>query len=106
MKQTRHIFFCKIIQCIKRPQKDGYILCGALPSNAVCGKAIGGNTMNCCFSGNRCLWVLVILLILGTCGNVFSSSAFKGCGWPILAALAYCMCKNGTLQSVLANVCG
>ena len=62
--------------------------------------------MNCCFGGNRCVWILIILLILGTCGNVFSSSAFKGCGWPLLAALAYCMCKNGTLQSLVNSVCG
>ena len=62
--------------------------------------------MNSCFGGNSCLWILIILLILGTCGNVFSSSAFRGCGWPLLAALVYCMCKNGTLQSLASSVCG
>ena len=62
--------------------------------------------MNCCSNGNSCLWILIILLILGTCGNVFSSSALRGCGWPILAALAYCMYKNGTLQSLVGKVCG
>ena len=62
--------------------------------------------MNSCFGGNSCLWILIILLILGTCGNVFSSSAFRGCGWPILAALAYCMCKNGTLQDIFSRMCG
>ena len=43
--------------------------------------------MNCCFGGNRCLWILIILR-------------------PLLAALAYCMCKNGTLQSLVNSVCG
>ncbi len=59
--------------------------------------------MNCCLTGNNCLWLLIILLILGTCGtNVLTSRAFTGCGWPILAACAYCLCKNGTLAQ-LAN---
>ena len=66
--------------------------------------------MNCCMNGNNsCLWILIILLILGTCGNVFSSSVFSGCGWPVLAALAYWMCKNGTLGSLFGrsgNGCG
>lgn len=62
--------------------------------------------MNCCLQGNSCLWILIILLILGTCGNVFSSSAFSGCGWPVLAALAYCMCKNGTLSSIFGRFGG
>lgn len=62
--------------------------------------------MNCCSGGNNYLWILIILLILGTCGNVFSSSAFRGCGWPILAALAYCMSKNGTLQDIFSRMCG
>ena len=62
--------------------------------------------MNCCSGGNNYLWILIILLILGTCGNVFSSSAFRGCGWPILAAHAYCMCKNGTLQDIFSRMCG
>ena len=62
--------------------------------------------MNCCSDGNNYLWILIILVILGTCGNVFSSSAFRGCGWPLLAALAYCMCKNGTLQELVNKMCG
>lgn len=62
--------------------------------------------MNCCFGGNSSLWILIILLILGTCGNTFSSCAFRGCGWPLLAALVYCMCKNGTLQSLMSSICG
>ena len=33
--------------------------------------------MNCCLTGNNCLWILIILLILGTCGNVFSSCIFS-----------------------------
>ncbi len=61
--------------------------------------------MNCCIGGNSCLWILIILLILGTSCNVFSSSVFSGCGWPILAALAYCLCKNGTLSSLFSK-CG
>ncbi len=61
--------------------------------------------MNCWLQGNGCLWILIILLILGTCGNVFSSSAFTGCGWPILIALIYCLHKNGTLASLFPGMC-
>lgn len=57
--------------------------------------------MNCCNNGNISLWVLIILLILGT--NVLSSNAFTGCGWPVLIALVYCMAKNGTLGSLLGQ---
>lgn len=56
--------------------------------------------MNSCMTGNGCLWILIALLVLGSCGNIFSSSIFTGCGWPILCALAYCLGKNGTLASL------
>lgn len=56
-----------------------------------------------CLQGNSCLWILIILLILGTCGNVFSSSLFTGCGWPVLVALAYCFGKNGSLCSLFGR---
>lgn len=59
--------------------------------------------MNCFLQGNSCLWILIILLILGSCSNVFNSSVFTGCGWPIVAALAYCMCKNGTLGALFGK---
>ena len=60
-----------------------------------------------CWNGNSLLWILIILLILGTCGaNVLSSRAFSGCGWPILAACAYCLCKNGTLSEILNRLGG
>ena len=62
--------------------------------------------MNCLLQGNSCLWILIILLILGTCGNVFSSSVFSGCGWPVLVALLYCMYRNGTLGSLLGRMGG
>ena len=56
-----------------------------------------------CWGNNSYLWILIILLILGTCSGVFSSSIFTYCDWPILAALAYCMCKNGTLGSLFGR---
>ncbi len=56
-----------------------------------------------CLQGNSCLWILIILLILGTCGNVFSSNLFTGCGWPVLVALAYCFGKNGSLTSLFGH---
>ena len=59
--------------------------------------------MNCCLNGNNCLWILIILLILGS--NVLSSKFFTGCGWPFALACAYCLGKNGTL-STLANGLG
>ena len=63
--------------------------------------------MSCCLQGNSLLWILIILLILSSNGcGVFSSRALTGCGWPLLAALAYCMCKNGTLSSLLNRIGG
>ncbi len=63
-----------------------------------------------CLSGNNCLWMLIVLLILGTCGNnLLTSRALTGCGWPILAACLYCLCKNGTLTELwntLRGGCG
>ena len=60
-----------------------------------------------CSNGNSCLWLLILLLLLGN-GNILSSRAFTGCGWPIAAALAYCMYKNGTLSAHLSKLglCG
>lgn len=60
--------------------------------------------MNSCLQGNSCLWILIILLILGT--NVLSSSAFSGCGWPFLVALAYCAGKNGFLGTYFGRNSG
>lgn len=57
--------------------------------------------MNC--NCNSYLWILIILLVLGT--NVLSSNIFTGCGWPLLVALAYCFGKNGTLSNFLGG-CG
>ena len=56
-----------------------------------------------CLSNNCYLWILIILLILGTCNGVFSSSIFTGCGWPFLLALGYCLWKNGTLSSLFGR---
>ena len=61
--------------------------------------------MNSILQGNG-LWILIILLLLGSNGNVFNSSVFTGCGWPFLIALGYCMLKNGTLNSIFGNGCG
>ncbi|MDE6059239.1 MAG: hypothetical protein K2G44_04275 [Clostridia bacterium] len=58
--------------------------------------------MNC--NSNSCLWILIILLILGT--NVLSSNTFTGCGWPFLLALAYCFGKNGTLSNLMNRIGG
>lgn len=55
--------------------------------------------MNSCLNGS--LWLLIILLILGS--NVLNSRALSGCGWPLLIALAYCMYKNGTLGEILGR---
>ena len=62
--------------------------------------------MNSCLGSNGCLWILIGALILGSCGtNLLNSRALTGCGWPFLVALAYCLCKNGTL-SALTNRLG
>ncbi len=60
-----------------------------------------------CLNNNSCLWLLIILLILGTCGtNVLNSRIFSGCGWPVLVALAYCFGKNGTLGELASRLGG
>ncbi len=61
--------------------------------------------MNSFLQGNG-LWILIILLLLGSNGNVFNSSVFTGCAVPFLIALGYCMLKNGSLCSILGNGCG
>ena len=58
------------------------------------------------WGNNSYLWILIILLILGTGSGLFSSSIFTGCGWPILVALVYCMIKNGTLFGGNRGGCG
>lgn len=61
--------------------------------------------MNSCLSGNSCLWILIIALILGSNGtNLLNSRALTGCAWPFLVALAYCLCKNGTLSRLLGSL--
>lgn len=55
-------------------------------------------------NSNSCLWILIIALILGA-SNVLNSKALTGFGWPFLVALAYTLCKNGTLSSI-ANSLG
>ena len=62
--------------------------------------------MNCCFSGNTTLWILIALLILGSKDGIFCSNVFSGCGLPILVALLFCLYKNGTLSALLAPPCG
>lgn len=57
-------------------------------------------------NNNSILWILIILLILGSSGNVFNSSVFSGCGLPILLALGYCLYRNGTLGNLFSNGCG
>ncbi len=58
-----------------------------------------------CLNQSSGLWILIILLLLGGT-NILSSKAFTGCGWPILAALAYCMLKNGTLSNLISGLNG
>lgn len=62
--------------------------------------------MNCCTTGNSYLWILIILLLLGTHSDVLSSSAFTGAGWPMLIAALYVLSKNGTLASFFNSLGG
>ena len=55
--------------------------------------------MNCCTTSNSSLWILVILFLLGTNSEAFTSSAFTRAGWPMLIAAPYVLSKNGTLAS-------
>ena len=61
--------------------------------------------MNCCFTGNYTLWILIALLVLGSKNGIFCSNVFSGCGLPILVALLYCLYKNGTLAGFLTPPC-
>ncbi len=61
--------------------------------------------MNCCFTGNYTLWILIALLVLGSKNGIFCSNVFSGCGLPILIALLYCLYKNGTLAGLLTPPC-
>lgn len=65
----------------------------------------GGLFMNCCFSGNITLWILIALIVLGSKDGMFCSNVFSGCGLPILIALLYCLYKNGTLSAILTPSC-
>jgi hypothetical protein len=62
-------------------------------------------SMNCCNQGNVTLWILIALLVLGTKDGVFCSGIFNGCGLPIVAALLFCLYKNGTLSALLTPPC-
>ena len=57
--------------------------------------------MNCfdMLGGNSCLWILILLLVLGCC-NQGAEGIFSGCSLPILIALVYCLCKNGTIGGI------
>ncbi len=62
--------------------------------------------MNCCGQGNNVtLWILIALLVLGSKDGIFCSNLFNGCGLPIVAALLYCLYKNGTLSAMLTPTC-
>ncbi len=58
-----------------------------------------------CLNGNSCLWTLIILLLLGSCGqNILNSRLLTGCGWPLLVAIAYCVGKNGGLCDLFSRL--
>ena len=61
-----------------------------------------------CLNNSSCLWILIILLMLGCGTNLLNSRALSGCGWPFLLACAYCLGKNGTLSRLVGgnNGCG
>ncbi len=63
--------------------------------------------MNCnsCCSNNSCLWILLAALVLSN-KNICLENILSGCGWPIIVALLYCTCKNGTLSSIFGGLFG
>ncbi len=61
--------------------------------------------MTCCNQGNATLWILIALLILGSKDGVFNTNVFNGCGLPIIAALLFCLYRNGTLSAILTPSC-
>ncbi len=62
--------------------------------------------MVCCNQGNNVtLWILIALLVLGSKDGALCSGIFNGCGLPIIAALLFCLYRNGTLASILTPSC-
>ncbi|MBQ9081362.1 MAG: hypothetical protein IJY26_01845 [Clostridia bacterium] len=63
------------------------------------------NCNSCCSNNNNCLWILILALVLSN-RNICLENILSGCGWPIIIALLYCMCKNGSLASIINGLCG
>ncbi|MBQ9728223.1 MAG: hypothetical protein IJV85_01365 [Clostridia bacterium] len=62
--------------------------------------------MNCCSQGNVTLWILIALLVCGSKDGSLGCGVFSGCGLPIIAALLFCLYRNGTLSAILTPPCG
>ena len=58
--------------------------------------------MNCCTQGNNAtLWILIALFVLGSKDGFFDGGSLCGCTLTVIAALLYCLYKNGTLSAWL-----
>ena len=58
--------------------------------------------MNCCTQGNNAtLWILIALFVLCSKDGFLNGGALCGCTLPVIAALLYCLYKNGTLSEWL-----
>lgn len=61
---------------------------------------------NSCTAGNNgCLWILILALVLSN-QNIRLDNLLEGCGTPLLLALLYCTCKNGSLGDIVNNLFG
>ena len=58
--------------------------------------------MNCCNQGNNAtLWILIALFVLGSKDRFLNGGTLCACTLPVVAALLYCLYKNGSLAEWL-----
>ena len=63
--------------------------------------------MNCFDSlgGNTCLWILILMLVLGSC-NQGIEHIFSGCSIPILLGILFFLWKDGKIPCFQNCGCG
>lgn len=60
---------------------------------------------NCSNNNNCCLWILILAFVLSN-KNLCLDRLLDGCGFPLLVALLFCMCRNGSLASIANGLFG
>lgn len=86
-----------------------YIMCNSCCNNndrsgSGCGCGCD-RRCDCGCNSNGWLWLLILAFVLSG-RNFCLENLFSGCGWPILIALLFCWCRNGSLANIVNNLCG